>query len=149
MQRSLSRLFTLLVFTFATLCFATPTSAQSKPHLASGFGQFAANGSDFTGGGQATHLGNYTEVGSVQFAPSGTEGVLAISGWAHYTASNGDELFALISGTVDLATGVILATATYVGGTGRFEDASGSSDLVGQMLGAGALSITALGSIDY
>lgn len=149
MQRPLTRLFTLLVFAFATLCMASATSAQSKPHLATGFGQFAANQADFTGFGQATHLGKYTEVGNVQLAPSGTEGVLAVNGWAHYTASNGDELFAIITGTLDLTTGVILATATYVGGTGRFEDASGSSDLAGQMLGGGALSISAVGSIDY
>ena len=71
MQRPLTRLFTLLVFAFATLCMASATSAQSKPHLATGFGQFAANQADFTGFGQATHLGKYTEVGNVQLAPSG------------------------------------------------------------------------------
>jgi hypothetical protein len=148
MLRSLSRCFTLFVLAITTLSFAS-ASAQARPHLASGFGQFAANQSDFTGGGQATHLGRYTEIGNVTFAPTATPGVFSVSGWSHYTAANGDQLYAVISGTVDFGTGAITATATYVGATGRFANATGSSALLGQLLAGGALTITAVGSISY
>src|SRR5688572_21563730 len=141
MQRSVTRLFAFLALAIATLSFASPASAQAIPHFATGFGQFAANQADFTGGGHATHLGKYTEVGNVTLTPTSTLGVLAVNGWAHYTAANGHQLWAEITGTLDTGTGVITATATYVGGTGIFANASGSSALAGQMLGGGALSI--------
>jgi hypothetical protein len=149
MFRSFSRLVTLVVLATSTLSFAGHASAQARPHLASGFGQFAANQSDFTGGGHATHLGTYTEIGNVTFAPTPTPGVFLVDGWSHYTAADGDQLYAAISGTVDFGTGAITATATYVGGTGRFANASGSSALLGQLLAGGALTITAVGSISY
>lgn len=149
MFRLLIRLFSLLALALPTLSLASHAPAQSKPHFATGFGQFAANQSDFTGGGQATHLGRYTEAGNVTFAPTGTPGVFSVTGWTHYTAANGDQLYAVISGTVDFGSGAITATANYVGGTGRFVDASGSSALTGQMLGGGALTITAVGRISH
>jgi hypothetical protein len=145
----LSRLVACLVLTITTLAFAGNTAAQSKPYRATGAAQFAANQSDFTGVGHATHLGNYTEVGNVAFAPTSTPGVLAVSGWSHYQAANGDLLFALLSGTIDMGTGAITATATYVGGTGRFTNSSGASALSGQMIGGGALTIAAIGSLSY
>ena len=57
--------------------------------------------------------------------------------------------FFFLSGVILAERTLYLPTVGLAAATGRFEDASGSSDLVGQMLGAGALSITALGSIDY
>jgi hypothetical protein len=45
-------------------------------------------------------------------------------------------------------TGAITATLTYIGGDGRFEDASGSADLLGQ-LGPGGISVVVVGTIDY
>jgi len=149
MFRSLTRLLSFLLLTTATLSFAGNAAAQSKPYQATGIAQFAANQSDFTGGGQATHLGKYTEVGHVVFTPTSTPGVFEVDGWSHYTAANGAELFAVLHGSVDMVTGAIIATATYVGGTGLFTHASGSSALAGQMLGGGALTIAAVGSISY
>ena len=149
MFHSLTRTLACLVLTITTLSLAGNAAAQSKPYRATGLAQFAANQSDFTGGGQATHLGRYTEVGNVAFAPTSTPGIFTVSGWSHYTAANGDQLFALLSGTVDMGTGIILGTATYAGGTGRFINASDSSALTGQMLGGGALTIAAVGRIRY
>ncbi len=143
------RLFAWFMLSVAVLGIVRPMSAQERAHHASGVAQFAANQSDFTGSGHATHLGLYTEVGNVSFAPTGTPGVFAVSGWSHYISASGDELHADITGAVDMTTGAIFGTATYVGGTGRFATASGSSQLVGQMLGGGALTITAHGSILY
>ena len=149
MSSPLARLFTFLALAVATPMFAGHAAAQTRAFHAHGAAQFAPNQSDFTGSGNATHLGSYTEVGHVTFAPTGTQGVLAVSGWAHYTAANGHVLCAAIAGTVDQGTGAINATATYSGGTGRFANVSGSSTLTGQMLGGGALTITAHGSISY
>jgi hypothetical protein len=149
MLPALTRLFTFLSLAVATLTFAGHASAQAKAYHAHGQAQFAPNQSDFTGSGTATHLGSYTEVGHVTFTGTSTPGVLSVNGWAHYTAANGDVLCASISGTVNQGTGAIQATATYTGGTGRFANASGSSTLTGQMLGGGALTITALGTISF
>ena len=145
----LARLSTFLALAVATPMFAGHASAQAKAYHAHGNAQFAPTLSDFTGSGNATHLGNYTEVGHVTLTGTSTPGVLAVNGWAHYTAANGHVLCASISGTLDQGTGAIQGTATYIGGTGNFANASGSSTLTGQMLGGGALTITALGTISY
>ena len=149
MLRCCNRLFTLFALAITALSFASHAPAQSRPHLANGVAQFAPNLSDFTGSGQATHLGNYTEIGHVTFTATGTPGIQTASGWAHYTAANGDRLCAVITGTVDFGTGAITATATYIGGTGRFANASGSSLLIGQLIGGGALTIRAVGNISF
>jgi hypothetical protein len=47
------------------------------------------------------------------------------------------------------ATGAITATVTYVGGTGRFTNATGVSSLVGQMLPNGTITVAVNGSINY
>ena len=149
MLSPLARLFTVAALAIASLLFASHASAQARPYQAQGSAQFAPNQSDFTGSGTATHLGRYTEVGHVTLTASPTPGVLAVNGWARYTAANGHVLCAAISGTLDQGTGAIHGTATYVGGTGNFANASGASTLTGQMLGGGALTITALGTISY
>lgn len=148
MHQHFSRFFTLFALLLATLAFGSAAQAQARPHLATGSAQFASNLSDFTGQGHATHLGVYTETGKVTLTDIGG-GIFAVNGWAHYTAANGDELHAEIVGTLNMGNGVITATATYVGGTGRFTNATGSSALSGQMLGGGALKIAAVGAISY
>jgi hypothetical protein len=147
MLRTWNRLLAFLALAFPVLCAARTVPAQSTPHLANGVAQFAPNQSDFTGTGHATHLGSYTEVGNVVFTPTATPGVFAVDGWSHYTAANGDLLYAVIHGSVDFTSGAITATATYAGGTGRFTNATGSSVLTGQMLGGGALAIAAAGTL--
>ena len=149
MLHSLDRLLAVLVLAITTLCFSGRTPAQAVPHFESGSAQFAANQSDFTGRGHATHLGKYTEVGNVTFTATATPGVFTVTGWTRYTAANGDVLEATVTGTVDFGTGAITGTATYTGGTGRFANASGSAALSGQMLGGGALTITATGTISF
>ena len=60
---------------------------------------------------------------------------LIISGRIVYIAANGDELHSTFEGeaSIDFATGAIAfaATETFVGGTGRFSGASGTSLLEG------------------
>lgn len=148
MARCISRLVFLLSLVFTALSTSTEALAQFRPHIAQGTAQFTT-ANDFVGFGRATHLGLYTEVGNVSFTPSQTPGVLDVTGWTQYTAANGDQLHASIHGTLDTTTGQVLATVTYVGGTGRFTNAWGWSSLNGQMLGGGALSVAVRGTIDY
>jgi hypothetical protein len=104
---------------------------------------------DFVGSGLATHLGSYAEVGSVAFIPTSDPTVLQVVGTNAYFAANGDRLDGQVSGTLNLATGVIIATITYVGGTGRFDEASGQSSLAGQMDLNGTIHVTVIGLIYY
>ena len=99
--------------------------------------------------GEATHLGRYSEAGAVSFTPTSDPAVLHVEGSIVYTAANGDELRASVSGELNAATGEVVATVSYVGGTGRFVAATGSSRLSGQLGPGGAISVTVSGSIDY
>ena len=90
MLRHCTRSVSLLALAVTGPFLASHTTAQARPHLANGVAQFAANQSDFTGSGRATHLGNYREIGNVVFTPAGhwhgfdntsDEEVLLIWGW--------------------------------------------------------------------
>jgi hypothetical protein len=148
MIRYTSRFVSVLLVLIALLALPGRASAQSVPYFASGDAHFVSP-NDFVGLGQATHLGRYSEVGYVDFVPTTNPSVLAVTGDIVYTAANGDELHAIVDGELDITTGAITATVTYVGGTGRFDDASGSSALVGQIHGSGAISVAVVGNIDY
>jgi hypothetical protein len=85
-----------------------------------------------TGTCRLTHLG-LTELNAIQdIFPTATGLVLVGSG--SYTAADGDSLFTRFSGPV-VPTGpdsvAFSGTETYVGGTGRFDGASGSDHFVG------------------
>ena len=123
-------------------------SAEERPHKSGGTAQFVSP-NDFVGSGEATHLGHYTEVGGAQFSPTAVAGVLRIDAWSIYTAANGDQLYATFTGQLDTMTGAITATGSYVGGTGRFDDAGGSATLSGQMLLDGTITVSVEGTIDY
>jgi hypothetical protein len=148
MHRFFSRLVTILIVALAVPALPAHAAAQAVPHFAKGGAQFTGP-NDFIGFGNATHLGSYTEVGHVTFAPTSNPDVLAVKGVLVYTAANTDELHAAVSGELNLRTGAITATVTYVGGTGRFVSASGSANLIGQMLGGGAVAVTVSGIIEY
>jgi len=122
-------------------------SAQ-RAHVSRGTAQFV-NASDFVGSGLATHLGRYEEAGSAQFSPTADPTVLQVDAHTTYTAANGDQLYAVISGHLDGLTGKLTGTVTYVGGTGRFSDASGTGSFSAQLLGGGAVEAAVQGTIDY
>jgi hypothetical protein len=148
MRPILSRFAAVLALATAAFVLPEHAYASSVPHRARGTAQFISD-TEFVGTGNATHLGRYTETGNVVFAPTGDPNVLAVSGSATYTAANGDQLHALVAGDLNTSTGVIAVTVTYVGGTGRFIDATGSASLAGQMLGGGAVSVVVAGNIDF
>jgi hypothetical protein len=77
--------------------------------------------------GHATHLGDFT----YDFPHSVDRSVMPSTavGFATFTAANGDQVFAFVSGQATLVMpGVLLAeeNGTILGGTGRFANASGS-----------------------
>jgi hypothetical protein len=144
---SLRPVVVMLVAT-GMLTVTTRASADERPHYSQGTAGFVSP-TDFVGTGQATHLGRYTEVGSASFSPTDDPTVLQIDAWSIYTAANGDELYAVFTGRLNGVTGAITATVTYVGGTGRFDDASGSATLLGQILPDGTISVAIKGTIDY
>jgi hypothetical protein len=131
----------------SVLALATPAQAAKRPHVSRGTAQFVS-ANDFVGAGTATHLGLYDEVGSVQFSPTADPTVLHLEAESTYTAANGDQLHAVITGQLNGLTGVITATVTYVGGTGRFTNATGTATLSGQLPG-GSIEVAVSGTIDY
>lgn len=149
MNRFFSRYPIGVVLVAVSLMAIPPrVSAADRPHKSGGTAQFVS-ATEFVGSGEATHLGRYSETGSVLFSPTADPTVLHIDALATYTAANGDQLSAIITGTLNGVTGVITATVTYVGGTGRFANATGSSSLAGQLLDGGAISVAVEGTIDY
>ena len=86
-------------------------------------------GATTTGSGTATYLGVWTAVGRVTFTPD-ENGVIRSSGAATITAANGDTLEVVLEGALDPVTGTDQGVFRFVGGTGRFEGASGSADSV-------------------
>ncbi len=99
------------------------------------------------GAGNATHLGNYTEDGFASISGNDLT-ALQLEGYVTLTAANGDKLREHITGHLNFFTGAITATVTFIGGEGRFEDASGSAILLGQV-GPSGISVVVVGTIDF
>lgn len=144
----MNRITMFLLLCLTLLLFSTRAAAAERPYHARGAAHFISP-TEFVGSGNATHLGHYSERGTVAFSPTGNPAVLNVVGSIVYTAANGNELHAAIIGELNLATGVVTAGVTYVGGTGRFASASGSSNLAGQMLPDGTISVAVVGSVGY
>ena len=102
-----------------------------------------------TGSGTATHLGQWTVSGNVAYTPD-SNGVLRSSGDAIIVASNGDKLYTKIVGILDPVAGMDQGVFYFVGGTGRFEGASGSANFVVSINPVtGGFDLTVVGKIDY
>lgn len=81
------------------------------------------------GEGVGTHLGRFTVTASQCALPGGLTG----DGRGTYVAENGDLLYFTYSGHTTLQ-GLLLnftTSGTFVGGTGRFEGATGSASAIG------------------
>jgi hypothetical protein len=85
-----------------------------------------------------THLGHTTGVSMQRVTPTGQAGVVVtaqLDATTVYTAANGDQLSQSFigAGTINVQSGDVafVGTETFAGGTGRFADATGSSDLHG------------------
>lgn len=148
MNHLFSRFSSVVLAIIIAAAFTGHAALASRPHFSRGSAQFTSP-TTFVGDGRATHLGNYTETGIVAFSPTANPAVLHVEGTLIYTAANGDELHATVSGELNGQTGVVTAEITYDGGTGRFECATGSADLLGQLLAGGAIEVAVSGTIDY
>jgi hypothetical protein len=101
-----------------------------------------------TGSGTATHLGQWTVAGTVHYTP--VNGVLKSSGDATLTAANGDRLLFQIDGILDPVAAVDQGIFHFVGGTGRFEGATGDANFVVSINPlTGSFELTVVGKINY
>ncbi|MCI0458748.1 MAG: PQQ-binding-like beta-propeller repeat protein [Gemmataceae bacterium] len=123
--------------------------APSRPMTGNGSGTLNPFSGAFTATGNATHLGAFTHYGTILLTPTADPNIFLISGRTTYEAANGDQLYAILSGTLNLATGVATGTDIWDGGTGRFANASGTVDLTAQLLEGGAFTFDLVGNISY
>ncbi|HYV04868.1 MAG TPA: hypothetical protein VFB82_09790 [Blastocatellia bacterium] len=145
-----------IMLTVVLLMGAIPVAAVERPIALNGNGvaafitDQAGNiiGANVTGSGTASHLGTWTLVGNVTFTPE--NGVLRSHPVATLTAANGDKLEIVGDGALDLATGTDHGIFHFVGGTGRFEGASGSAPFVVTVNPiTGGFELTLVGSINF
>jgi len=134
-----------------------PVSAAERPFALSGSGvaTLITNeagmpiGAIPTGSGTATHLGQWTVTGNVKYTPD-ANGVLHSSGDATITASNGDKVQIQIEGILDPVAGMDQGLFHIVGGTGRFEGATGDANFVVALNPmTGGFDLTVVGKINY
>ena len=131
------------------LTISTRASAAGRPYRARSTAVLNLATGDFVAAGNATHLGKYTEIGSISISGDDPT-ALHVEGSATLTAANGDELCVVITGEMNFLTGTITGTITFDGATsGRFEDATGSASLVAQLQPDGTISVDIVGTIDY
>jgi len=158
MKRSLSMKF--LVLTVTLLVGSLAVTATERPFSLHGTGiaipildgNGNVVGAEPSGSGNAIHLGMFTNTGHVDFTPDASNpNILHPTGGGVFTAANGDKLnFVIISGALDLTTGIGTGDFDFTGGTGRFANAKGrTSGVIQQNVVTGAYELTLVGDIDY
>jgi hypothetical protein len=146
-----------LMLTLMLLLATVPTFAVERPFALKGAGvaplifdgQGHLIGATPTGSGTATHLGQWTVAGNVQYTPD-QNGVLHSSGDATLTAADGDKLFIQIDGILDPVAAIDQGAFHIVGGTGKFQGASGETNFVVVINPlTGGFDLTVVGKINY
>ena len=146
-----------LILTLFLLVGTIPATAVERPFAINGSGvaTLIVNESGIpigavpTGSGTATHIGQWTVSGNVAYTPD-SNGVLHSSGLATLVAANGDKLLFQVDGILDPVAGTDQGVFHFVGGTGRFEGATGSVNFVVTINPlSGGFDLTAVGKIDY
>ena len=155
-MKRFTKIRTLMPILFLLLA-TIPVSAAERPFALSGTGvaTLITNeagmpiGAIPTGSGTATHLGQWTVTGNVKYTPD-ANGVLHSSGDATITAANGDKVQIQIEGILDPAAGMDQGIFHIVGGTGRFEGATGDANFVVALNPlTGGFDLTVVGKINY
>ena len=144
-------LYPVVVLLVATGILTLPdrASAEERAYQSRSTALLNLATGDFVAAGNATHLGKYTEIGSISISGDDPT-ALHVEGSAILTAANGDELCVDFTGTLNFLTGAITATITFDGATtGRFQDATGSASLVAQFQTDGTIAVVVEGTIDY
>src|ERR1044072_3138223 len=155
-MKRFTKIRTLIPVLFLFLA-TIPVSAVERPFALSGTGvatlivneQGMPIGAIPTGSGTATHLGQWPFTGKLAYTAN-ANGVLHSSGDATITASNGDKVQIKIEGVLDPVAGMDQGLFHIVGGTGRFEGASGDANFVVQLNPlTGGFNLTVVGKINY
>ena len=150
----------MIMLTFMLLVGALPAAAVQRPFALNGNGlaDFISDGAghvigaNVTSSGTATHLGLWTSVGTLYLAPDPNNSTqLLAAGTGTITAADGDKIeFVLENSVLDVTTSISRGIFRFVGGTGRFAAATGTTDfVVVQNLVTGAFQLTAVGNIDF
>ena len=146
-----------LMLTLFVLLATIPASAVERPFALNGSGvailitdpSGIPTGAVATGAGTATHLGQWTVSGNPVYTRD-SNGIFHSSGEATITAANGDKLNIQIDGILDPVTATDQGLFHFVGGTGRFEGASGDANfLVSINPITGGFQLTLVGKINY
>jgi hypothetical protein len=154
-MKHFTKIRTLMIMLFLLLA-TIPASAVERPFALNGTG-VATLVTDESGipisaiataSGRATHLGQWTVTGNIKYTLD--NGVLRSSGEGAITAANGDKLQVQIDGILDPVAGVDQGVFHFVGGTGRFEGASGEANFVVSINPlTGGFDLTVVGKINY
>jgi hypothetical protein len=143
----------LVLITVLALGLVSATAAEERPFGARANGEFVILDGGLTVTieeiGFATHLGRYQAEGVFTFAGVNSDGTFHFTTSVTYTAANGDTLSTTGIADVDLLTGITVGQDTFVGGTGRFADATGSISFVSIATGPTTYHSTITGIIDY
>ena len=145
------RTVVVLLVALGSVIFSARASAEERDYRSHSTALLNLETGDFVAAGNGTHLGKYTESGNVSIV-GGTFPVFLVAGSATLTDKSGDELCVEIAGVLDFSTGTITGTITFVGGEGRFEDATGSASVVAPFETDGVTATIAVvveGTIDY
>lgn len=97
----------------------------------------------------ATHLGRLTVLRTFTLTPSTEGSDLEVNGQATLTAANGDRLKASIKGTLDPQTGHALLIYEWLGGSGRFVNATGTTVWQVEVYTDQTYDVTAYGLINF
>ena len=121
-----------------------PATCQSAPYLSG----------NTSGSGHATHLGAVTGSGIDCITPTSAYTYAFSNGVLTLTAANGDQLRAEYQGTLTPSATppiyTIAGTYRFIGGTGRFNGASGTGTISGlENLGTGQGNFVFNGTISY
>ena len=116
------------VFLLVVAGTLAPAAAKERPFKASGEG--FVNGNLYSRC-EAMHLGrSFLDVTAASYF---LENGLFLARGGKLTSASGDELYFVFDEEYylfDTANGVVSGTLTFTGGTGRFEDATGSADVM-------------------
>ena len=156
-MKRFTQIRTLMLMVVMLLGTTIPASAIERPFALKGTGVATLVTDDAghligaipTGSGTATYLGQWTVSGNVKYTPD-NNGVLRSSGDATIVAANGDKLYTRIDGILDPVAAMDQGVFYFVGGTGRFEGATGSANFVVSINPiTGGFDLTVVGKIDY
>jgi len=144
----------VLLVAVGLVTFSSRASAVERGYHAHSTAVLDLGSGIFVAAGNGTHLGNYTESGSVAIV-GGTFPAFLVAGSATLTDKSGDELCVEITGVLDFSTGMITGEIQFLGApAGRFENATGTASVVApfQLNEDGTMatiSVVARGTIDY